>query len=204
MKPRVVLATANPDKAIELKSALDGAGLEIELVDRPDSVPEVEETGGTLEANARLKAMALSAATGLSALADDTGLEVDELGGSPGVFSARFAGPAATYADNVEHLLHWLGGVPDERRTARFVTVIVVANSDGSELVSRGILEGSIASEPRGTYGFGYDSVFIPRSTVLTLAELTPNDKNAISHRSLAIADLAILMRESGWPTSKE
>jgi XTP/dITP diphosphohydrolase len=153
---RLVLATANPDKAAEIAAILGGH----ELVPRPAAVPEVDETGGTVEENARLKARALAEATREPAVADDTGLEVLALGGEPGVRSARYAGPDASYADNVAALLAALDGVDDRR--ARFRTVALVAFPDGSEVLAEGVVDGRITTEPRGDRGFGYDPVFVP------------------------------------------
>ncbi len=190
--PAFVLATANPDKATEIAAVLRDAGAAVELRPRPESVGEVAETGMTLEDNARLKAAALCAATGLPAIADDTGLEVDALGGAPGVHSARFAGPDATYADNVEHLLARLAGVVPERRTARFATVAVAQWPDGREVAAFGEVEGTIAEVPRGANGFGYDQVFVPtEGDGRTFAEMTPAEKHALSHRGRAFRTLA-------------
>lgn len=196
MITRVVLATANPDKAREIVAAL--ADLDLEIVPRPDDVPEVDETGTTLEANARLKAEALCAATGLPALADDTGLEVDALGGAPGVYSARYAGEDASYADNVNHLIAEMLQARRNARTARFRTVIVVAWPDGHELVADGTVEGVIADEPCGSRGFGYDPVFVPAGGGgRTFAEMEPNEKQQLSHRGRALRALAVRLREA-------
>jgi XTP/dITP diphosphohydrolase len=191
---RMVLATANPDKAAEIADLLGGVpGLVLEP--RPASVPEVEEDGETLVDNARLKARALSAATGLPSVADDTGLEVAALGGAPGVYSARFAGDHATYADNVRKLLAELGRVgamrPDQR-SAVFRSVAFVAYPDGSERWAEGTVEGTIATEPAGTSGFGYDPVFVPAGAGgRTFAEMTATEKHQISHRGRAFRALA-------------
>ncbi len=183
---RLVLATANPDKAAEIAQILSG----VDLVPRPRWVGEVEETGTTLEANAALKAMALVAATGEAAVADDTGLEVTALGGAPGVWSARFAGPGATYADNVARLLGELEGVEDRR--ACFRTVALAAFPDGRQLVAEGQVEGHIAAVPRGSGGFGYDPVFVPEGGGgRTFAEMGPAEKHALSHRGRAMRALA-------------
>ena len=188
---KVVLATANADKAAEIVAILAGVS-DIELLPRPTDVPDVEETGATLEDNARLKADALVAATGEAALADDTGLEVDALGGGPGVYSSRYAGPGATYDDNVRKLLGELEGVPLERRTARFRTVALLRCPDGTEVVASGEVEGLIASEARGTEGFGYDPVFVPvECDGRTFAEMSPEEKHAVSHRGRAFRALA-------------
>ena len=189
---RFVLATANSDKAAEITRILRDAGAPLELLPRPADVPDVDETGATLEANARLKAVGLAAATGLPAIADDTGLEVDALGGAPGVYSARFAGPDATYADNCTLLLARLDGVPPERRTARFATVALAHWPDGREAAALGTVEGTIAESARGDGGFGYDPVFVPlEGDGRTFAEMTAAEKHAISHRGRAFRTLA-------------
>jgi XTP/dITP diphosphohydrolase len=183
---RFVLASANPDKAAEIAAILDG----VEVLPRPAGVPDVEETGGTLEDNARLKAAALVAATGHAAVADDTGLEVIALGGAPGVFSARYAGEDATYADNVAKLLVALEGEVDRR--ARFRTVAIALLPDGREVVAEGVVEGRITTERWGSGGFGYDPVFAPYgSDGRTFAQMTAAEKNAISHRGRAFRALA-------------
>lgn len=189
---RLVLASANPHKAAEITEILLAAGLDVETLPRPADVPEVVEDGLTLEDNARLKAVALCAATGLPAVADDTGLEVDALGGAPGVWSARYAGEDATYEDNVQKLLQELQGVPAERRTARFSTVALVRWPDGREVAAIGEVEGDIVEEARGAEGFGYDPVFRPaEGDGRTFAEMTPAEKHAVSHRGRAFRTLA-------------
>jgi XTP/dITP diphosphohydrolase len=201
---RVVLATANPDKARELADALGGLGFE--LVPRPPDVPDVAETEPTLVDNARLKARALVAATGLPALADDTGLEVDALAGAPGVLSARYAGEHASYADNVEKLLTEMAAARRNARTARFRTVLVLARPDGSELVVDGVAEGVIVDEPRGERGFGYDPVFAPAGGGgKTFAEMGLTEKQRISHRGRALRALVARLREAApTPTSNQ
>lgn len=182
---RLVLASANPDKVAEMAAILEG----IELVPRPASVGEVVEDGATLEDNARLKAAAITAATGEAAVADDTGLEVAALGGAPGVYSARYAGPGATYADNVAALLRALDGAGD--RSARFRTVALVCFPDGTEVVGEGSVDGQIALVARGTNGFGYDPVFVPAGAGgRTYGELTAGEKNTLSHRGRAFRAL--------------
>jgi XTP/dITP diphosphohydrolase len=198
---RLVLATANLDKAREIAAVLEGAGVDVELVPRPADVPEVDESGVTLEDNARLKAVALCDATGLPAIADDTGLDVDALGGAPGVHSARFAGAHATYADNVAKLLEELRDVPAPGRGARFATVALARFPDGVEVIAHGRVEGVIAEHPRGTEGFGYDPVFVPdEGDGRTFAEMTPREKHDLSHRGRAFRTLAARLRhlESG------
>jgi XTP/dITP diphosphohydrolase len=189
---RFVLATANPDKAAEIAAVLADSGLTLDLVARPAGIPDVEESGLTLEDNARLKAVAISDATAAAAIADDTGLEVDALGGAPGVRSARFAGERATYADNVGKLVAVLRDVPPERRTARFATVALARFPDGREVAATGTVEGVIAGQPRGREGFGYDPVFVPdEGDGRTFAEMTPEEKNLLSHRGRAFRTLA-------------
>ena len=183
-----MLATANPDKAREIAGLLGEAG--VELVPRPAGLGDVEETADTLEGNARLKAAAVAAASGEPAVADDTGLEVDALGGRPGAYAARYAGEDATYADNVAKLLGELDGAGDRR--ARFRTVALVCWPDGREVVAHGVVEGEIALAPRGGRGFGYDPVFVPDGgDGRTYAELSLAEKQAISHRGRAFRALA-------------
>jgi XTP/dITP diphosphohydrolase len=185
---RLVLATANPDKARELAALLDG----FDVVLRPSDLPDVEETADTLEGNARLKAVAVMEATGDLAVADDTGLEVDALGGRPGVYAARYAGPGATYDDNVAKLLDELAGVDPGQRTARFRTVAVALFPDGREIVAEGAVSGVIARSPRGGEGFGYDPLFVPDGgDGRTFAEMTQAEKAAVSHRGRALRALA-------------
>ncbi len=189
---RLVLASANPDKAAEISAILAAAGPGLDLVPRPADVPDVDETGTTLLENARLKAAAIAAATGEAAVADDTGLLVDALDGAPGVWSARFAGEAATYADNVAKLLWELADVAAGRRTARFETVALVRWPDGREVAATGAVEGVIAAETRGDGGFGYDPIFVPaEGDGRTFAQLTPEEKHALSHRGRAFRALA-------------
>ena len=189
---RLVLATANKDKVGEIARAL---GPSFDLLPRPDDVPDVDETGTTLEENARLKAVALVQATGKPAVADDTGLEVDALGGAPGVYSSRYSGEGATYADNVNKLLAEMGGV--DNRRALFATVALVAFPDGSEVAARGEVVGTITTEARGEQGFGYDPVFVPDGgDGRTFAEMTTDEKNAVSHRGRAFAALARRLAE--------
>ena len=189
---KFVLATANPDKAAEIRAVLLDAGLDVELVQRPADVPEVDETGDTLEENARLKAVALCEATGLAAVADDTGLEVDALDGAPGVFSARYAGEDATYADNVDKLLDALAGVAPAARTARFSTVALARWPDGREVAAMGDVEGVIAPDARGDGGFGYDPLFVPvEGDGRTFAQMSADEKHRVSHRGRAFRTLA-------------
>ncbi len=187
---RFVLATANPDKARDIEAILAPLADRLELVDRPDDLGEVEETGETLEENALLKARVLCQATGLPALADDTGLEVDALGGAPGVYSARYAGEGASYAANVAKLSAEMEGRSDRR--ARFTTVAVAVFPDGTELLASGSVAGRILEEPRGGNGFGYDPVFCPdEGDGRSFAEMSRKEKNALSHRGRAFRLLA-------------
>ncbi len=186
----LVLATRNLDKGRELAALLGDLNIRIRtLADFPDA-PEVVEDGATCEANAIKKAMEIARATGRAAVADDTGLEVDALGGRPGVYAARYAGEGATYEDNCRKLLHELKGIPPERRTARFLTVAALALPEGDVRIAHGILEGLIAETPAGSQGFGYDPVFFVPELGKTLAELTPTEKNRISHRARAFTKL--------------
>lgn len=185
----LVCASANPDKVVEIAALLDGVA---RLLPRPPEVPDVVEDADSLEGNARLKASAICAASGSAAVADDTGLEVDALGGAPGVYAARYAGEGVTYADNREKLLAELAGVAEADRTARFRTVAMVVRPDGSEIVVEGVCEGRIAFADRGDRGFGYDALFIPTDgDGRTFAEMSDAEKNEISHRGRAFVALA-------------
>jgi len=194
---RLVVATANPDKAAELGAILEEELDDlVELVARPQGVGAVEETGESLEDNARLKAVALVAATGEAAVADDTGLEVVALGGAPGTWSARFAGEAATYADNVAKLLAVLEGEIDRR--ARFRTVVVCRFPDGTEIIGEGVVDGEIVRVPRGLGGFGYDPVFVPEGgDGRTFAEMSPAEKHELSHRGIALRSFVKLLKQN-------
>ena len=186
---KIVLATHNHDKEIELKHSLRGLGVEIcSLSEYPD-IGEIDETGATLLENSLLKANTVHDLTGLPVIADDTGLEVDALDGAPGVYSARFAGADATYEDNVIKLLSVMEDVPDDMRSARFRTVISFV--DGiQELWTEGFIEGRITEDSRGNMGFGYDPVFYVPRLEKTFAELSTAEKNKISHRGLALQKL--------------
>ena len=196
---RLVVASANPDKVAEINAIL---GDECELVPRPADIPDVVEDATTLEGNARLKAVAITRATGLASIADDTGLEVPVLGGAPGVWSARYAGENATYEDNVTKLLRELDRIGAREawsRRALFRTVALMHDPDGDEVIAEGVVGGSIALAPRGAFGFGYDPVFIPDHSdgspgSRTFAELAPDEKHAISHRGRAFRSLASLL----------
>lgn len=186
----LVIATQNRDKGKEIVAILSELPISIRgLWEWPDA-PQVEESGDTLAANALLKARSAAAHTGLWAIADDTGLEVDALDGAPGIYSARYAGESATYADNRAKLLSALNGIPAPERTARFRTVIALVRSDGAEETVEGTAEGAITEFERGTGGFGYDSVFFYPPAGKTFAEMTPEAKNAVSHRGVALMAL--------------
>jgi XTP/dITP diphosphohydrolase len=193
---QVVLATANPHKVTEIAAIV---GDTLELLPRPVDLPDVVEDAETLEGNARLKAAAICDATGLPAVADDTGLEVDALGGEPGVRTARYGGEAATAADNIDRLLRELARVPAPGRTARFRTVALLRFPDGREVLAEGVVEGRIAEAPAGAGGFGYDPVFVPdEGDGRTFAELPAAAKHAVSHRGRAFRALAAALAAQG------
>ena len=193
MISRLAVASKNPDKIKEMEEVLASIGLADEIV-RGLDWPDVEETGETLEENALIKARAVVEATGLPAIADDTGLEVEALGGEPGVHTARFAGPHATYDENVARVLEVMEGVSD--RMARFRTVVALVFPDGVEVVAEGSVEGVITRSRRGSDGFGYDPVFEVEGR--TLAEMTAEEKNRLSHRARAICGLGESLGLSG------
>jgi XTP/dITP diphosphohydrolase len=192
----LVLATRNRYKGEELAALLGDLGIRIRTLDEFPQAPNMVEDGITCEANAVKKARAIADATGLPAVADDTGLEVDALGGHPGVFAARYAGEGATFEDNWRKLLRELEGVPCERRTARFVTVAAIAIPAGGVQIAQGMLEGLIAEAPSGTQGFGYDPVFHVPELGKTLAQLSADQKNRISHRAKAFMKVREMIRE--------
>lgn len=194
MLKEVVLATRNRHKGEELAALLEGLNIRIRtLADFPDA-PEVIEDGSTCGENAVKKAVEIARATGLPAVADDTGLEVDALGGRPGVYAARYAGEQATYEDNCRKLLGELAGVPRDRRTARFITVAALALPDGTHQTTTGVLDGVIAEQPVGSRGFGYDPVFYVPELGRTLAELTAEGKNRLSHRAKAFRRMRLIL----------
>lgn len=189
-KPRLLLATRNAHKTREVREILGDAFLVEDLGALPD-FPEVEETGGTFEENARLKAVAASRAYGGWVVADDSGLEVDALGGEPGVRSARFAGEGASDPENRAFLARRMQGVAAGERAARFRCVLVLARRGEVERVFSGSVEGAIAQGESGSAGFGYDPLFVPEGEVRTFAEMSPGEKHAMSHRGRALAELA-------------
>jgi XTP/dITP diphosphohydrolase len=189
--PQLVSATANPHKLAEIAGILDGL---VELLPRPAHVAEVVEDAGTLQGNARLKAAAICSATGLPAVSDDTGLFVDALHGEPGVETAYYAGPQATYAQNRAKLLQVMEGMADRR--ASFRTIVMVVWPNGRELCVEGVCAGTIATEERGDRGFGFDPLFVPDDgDGRTFSLMTDAEKNAISHRGRAFAALVYALR---------
>ncbi len=189
---RVACASANPHKVAEIVDLMGGV---VDLVPRPSDLGEVVEDADTLEGNARLKAVAVCAATGLPALADDTGLEVDALHGAPGVITARFAGVGATDAQNRQKMLMELDGKDATQRTARFRTVALLRFPDGREIVAHGVCEGSVAMHEIGDRGFGYDALFIPADgDGRTFAQMTIEEKHDLSHRGRAFRALAQML----------
>ncbi|MHB9004372.1 MAG: RdgB/HAM1 family non-canonical purine NTP pyrophosphatase [Coriobacteriia bacterium] len=193
----VIVATGNRHKVEEISSALLPFGWEfVTAADIGAEALDIEETGLTFLDNARLKAHAYHKAFGMSALADDSGLEVDVLGGAPGVMSARYAGGCCSGdAENNARLMMEMELVPEDKRRARFRSVIVLVDENGDETVAGGTCEGAIGFEPRGEMGFGYDPLFHPDATPgRTMAELSMDEKNAISHRGAALANLRELL----------
>ncbi len=182
----LLVATHNPGKVREYARLLRDLPVRLTFLDEVGITEAVPETGATFEENAVLKARAYARRTGLLTLADDSGLEVDALGGAPGVHSARYAGPNATDMDRIRKLLDALAGVPLERRTARFRCVIAVATPEGEVITAEGTVEGYIAEAPRGSHGFGYDPIFYLPERDRTMAELPPEEKNRLSHRARA------------------
>jgi XTP/dITP diphosphohydrolase len=187
---KVVLATRNQGKVRELQAMLAGQGIEVLGLDCFPEIGEIEETGDTFEENARIKARAVSAATGLVALADDSGLAVDALGGEPGVRSARYSGQDATDASNNAKLLAAMAAVPDAARGCRFVSAVVAHAPGGDELLYRGEWPGTVGRAPKGEGGFGYDPLFFDPELGLTASEMTPGQKNGRSHRGRAMREL--------------
>jgi XTP/dITP diphosphohydrolase len=187
---KLVLASSNPGKISELRALLETLNIMVVSLEDYPNLPEVKEDGATFTENAIKKARAVAVATGLPALADDSGLEVDCLDGAPGVFSARFAGKSGNDQANNEKLLRLLAGVPLEKRTARFRCVVAIATPTGQVCTVEGVCEGIITTKPRGEMGFGYDPLFFVPGLGKTFAELVPAVKNRISHRARALAQI--------------
>ena len=196
---RLLVATLNPGKVREFAAGLIPAGIEVHGLDSIEHLPQIEETGATFEANARLKAEGYSLHTELPVLADDSGLEVDALGGVPGVLSARYGGESLDDSDRNRKLLEALEGVAPEQRSARFRCILAVARSGETLATFEGVVEGRILDEPRGHNGFGYDPLFFHPESGCTTAELTTDAKQRVSHRGQAIAALLAAL-EQGDP----
>jgi XTP/dITP diphosphohydrolase len=196
---QIVLATRNQHKAVELERILLELDLQFELltVDKFPNAPEVEETENTFQGNALLKARALCDFTGLPAIADDSGICIDALAGSPGVLSARWSGATENIDQaNVDLVLAQTAEVPDGQRGAQFQCAAVAVFPDGTEFVSVGSMSGSLLRAPRGSNGFGYDPIFVPDGFTKTTAEMSASDKDEISHRGIALHKLAQLLKE--------
>jgi XTP/dITP diphosphohydrolase len=191
--PRLALATRNPGKIREIRRICSGWG--VEWITDDGSWPEVEETGTTYLENAVAKARAIGEVTGLPTLADDSGIEADALGGEPGVASAVFAGDRATDEENLRLLIEKIRPYPPEARTARYRCIAVCAFPDGATIWAEGTCEGGLILEPRGSEGFGYDPIFAPRGETRTMAELSPEEKDTISHRGRAFRSLGEALR---------
>lgn len=197
--PVLLLATTNRHKVEEFRAIFADLPYRLLSLNDVGLDMDVEETGTTFEANSQLKAHAYAQATGMLVLADDSGLEIDALGGAPGVYSARFLGPDASYEERFHAILEKLHGLPQAQRSARFRCVITIADATGLFRSVEGVIEGVIANEPRGEHGFGYDPIFLVPELGKTTAELAPEEKNRISHRGRA-AHLAHTVLEH-WPS---
>ena len=192
----LLVATRNRDKLREIRAALAALDLELIGADEIEGLPKIVEDAGTLEGNAAKKAMTLFELTGIPTIADDTGLEVQALDGAPGVYSGRYSGPGATYADNVRKLLQEMRGVPEGQRQARFRTVIAFASDAGLQTVE-GVCDGEITTAPRGDGNFGYDPVFYVPEVGKTMAEMSLEEKNRISHRGRGLQKLTKILQEA-------
>jgi XTP/dITP diphosphohydrolase len=199
MKPRIVIASRNEGKIREIQRILGDLGIDWITLRELESWPKLTEDGQTFFENALRKAQALTAFIGLAALADDSGLEVEALGGAPGVRSARYGGEEGNDRLNVRKLLKGMKGVPRTAREARFVCVVALSFPDGDYIWSEGVCAGSIAESPRGKGGFGYDPVFIPEGYDRTFAELPPAEKDSLSHRGKALRALRNQLVENPW-----
>jgi len=196
MLRKLLVATRNAGKAREYRELLAGLPVGVTWLDAEGIALDVEETGATFAENAILKALTYAGASGLWTWADDSGLEVDALGGAPGVLSARYAGPGASDADRYRKLLNQLAGVPWDERTARFRCTVALAGPEGDVRTADGVCEGLIAFGPAGNNGFGYDPVFYLPELGRTMAQLEPEEKHAISHRGRAARSAALLLNE--------
>ena len=199
MTLRIVVASRNQHKIDEIKRILSAENVDVDLIslaDFPDA-KDVAETESTFAGNALLKARAACQATGLAAIADDSGLCVDALNGMPGIFSARWAGSHGDDTANLELLLAQLADVPDSRRSAHFICAIAYVTPDGKERIVEGTVDGQIIREPRGDRGFGYDPIFVPDGMTLTTAQLTSEEKDTVSHRGRALRSFAQLLNQA-------
>lgn len=185
---KIIMATGNENKVTEIREMLEGSGLEIVSLKAAEISADIDENGATFEENAVIKAESIRDLTGRVVLADDSGLEIDYLGGAPGVHSARFMGEDTSYDIKNAAILEKLAGVPEEKRGARFVCAMAIAYPDAPTKVFRGVFEGRIAQRSAGSNGFGYDPIFFVPEHGCTSAELTPEEKNAVSHRGKALA----------------
>ena len=192
---KFILASNNAHKVEEISAMLEGK-IELSTMRQAGLDMEIEENGTTFEENALIKARAVWEATKKPAIADDSGLEVDALGGAPGIYSARYAGEGATDAQRIEKLLDELKGVPDEQRTARFVCCMACVIDENTAFTVRGTCEGVIGHETKGQYGFGYDPIFVFPERGMTMSEITPGEKNEISHRANAMQLFIAAFRE--------
>ena len=200
--PRLLLATNNAGKVAEFRQLLDGCGWQIVTPAEIELKIAIDETGQTYAENATLKAVAYASASGLTSLADDSGLEVDALDGRPGVLSARYAGADRTDAERAEALLTELRDVADERRTARFRCVIAIASGEDRVELAEGAVEGRIVREPRGESGFGYDPIFLLPERGLTMAELPAGEKHRVSHRGAAAREARVILER--WRSDRQ
>lgn len=194
MAQRLVLATRNQGKIVELRRILDAISngtIELVSVDQYRDIADVEETGSTFEENALLKAVAICEATGLPALADDSGLCVDALGGAPGIFSARYSGKHGDDIANLNKVLVELKSVEDSKRSAHFTCVTALVMPDGRKVTKAGEFHGFIAHAPVGEHGFGYDPIFIPQGSSITSAQMSPHEKDLLSHRGISLRAIA-------------
>lgn len=193
---RMIFATGNENKMVEIREILGDLPLEILSMKQAGISADIEENGTSFEENALIKAREVCRLAGEMVLADDSGLEIDYLNGEPGIYSARYMGENTSYREKNKNLMERLEGVPDEKRTARFVCAIAAVFPDGKELVVRGTVEGIIGYEERGENGFGYDPIFYLPKRGLTTAELPPEEKNSISHRGNALRKMKELMEK--------
>ena len=191
---KIVLATHNEDKCAEMTAILDKLPIQLLSLEDFPEIGEIEENGSSLEENALIKARTVHSITGLLSWADDTGLEVDSLGGKPGVYSARYAGENCSYSDNVQKLLQQMEKIPADKRIAHFKTSIALVG-ENMELVSEGVVKGMITTEPKGVGGFGYDPVFYVLDKNKTYSEMKMTEKNQISHRGKAIKNMIKLLQ---------